>query len=40
MIAAAKQTVDHMRGALNETIYVLDSYLFPLTVERDLEGMR
>ena len=40
MIAAAKATVDGMRGALNETIYVLDSYLFPLTVERDLEGMR
>ncbi|MFK5980356.1 MAG: lipid IV(A) 3-deoxy-D-manno-octulosonic acid transferase [Rhizobiaceae bacterium] len=39
MVEAAKQTVDGMRGALNATIHVLDSYTFPLTVKRDLEGM-
>ena len=39
MISAAKTTVDGMRGALNATTHVLDSYIFPLTVKRDLEGM-
>lgn len=37
MVAAAKETVESMRGALNATIHVLDSFIFPLTVKRDLE---
>jgi 3-deoxy-D-manno-octulosonic-acid transferase len=39
MVAAAKMTVEEMRGALSRTIKVLDSYTFPLTVKRDLESM-
>ncbi|MCB1385115.1 MAG: 3-deoxy-D-manno-octulosonic acid transferase [Nitratireductor sp.] len=37
MIAAAEETVRQMRGALDRTIEVLDSYVFPLTVKRKLE---
>ena len=39
MIDAARDCVNGMRGALNTTSRILDSYLFPLTVKRDLEGM-
>ncbi len=39
MIAAARTAVEEMRGALNSTVQVLDSYVFPLTVKRDLEAM-
>lgn len=39
MIEAARGVVDDMRGALDRTVKVLDSYIFPLTVKRDLEGL-
>lgn len=38
MIEAAGKTLDSMRGALDRTALVLDAYIFPLTVKRDLEG--
>src|SRR5680860_36099 len=37
MILAAEATVSEMRGALDRTIEILDSYVFPLTVKRKLE---
>ncbi len=40
MIEAAFTTIDEMRGALAKTNRALDSYIFPLTVKRDLEGLR
>ena len=39
MIQAAQDTVRDMRGALDRTIDVLDSYVFPLTVKRKLEDI-
>jgi len=39
MIAAARQTVVEMGGALERTLETLDAYVFPLTVKRDLEGL-
>ncbi|MCB1420921.1 MAG: 3-deoxy-D-manno-octulosonic acid transferase, partial [Nitratireductor sp.] len=39
MIQAAGETVNDMRGALDRTIDVLDSYVFPLTVKRKLEDI-
>jgi len=39
MVIAARKCVEEMRGALEETIKILDSYVFPLTVKRDLEGI-
>ena len=39
MQQAAFETINKMRGALNKTNRALDSYLFPLTVKRDLEGL-
>ena len=39
MVEAAKSVVEDMRGALEKTCNILDSYLFPLTVKRDLEGI-
>lgn len=39
MQKAAFETIDEMRGALDKTNRALDSYLFPLTVKRDLEGL-
>ena len=39
MANAAFETIDEMRGALGKTNRALDSYLFPLTVKRDLEGL-
>ncbi|GIL03159.1 MAG: 3-deoxy-D-manno-octulosonic acid transferase [Alphaproteobacteria bacterium] len=39
MAAAARAAVDNMRGALDRTVEVLDSYVFPLTIKRGLEGM-
>jgi 3-deoxy-D-manno-octulosonic-acid transferase len=38
MIVAAEKALNEMRGALDRTVEVLDSYVFPLTVKRDLEG--
>lgn len=38
MIAAAEVTLETMRGSLDRTVKVLDGYVFPLTVKRDLEG--
>jgi 3-deoxy-D-manno-octulosonic-acid transferase len=38
MIAAAAAVLEEMRGALERTVSVLDPYIFPLTVKRDLEG--
>lgn len=38
MIAAALQSVQDMSGALEKTQHILDSYLFPLTIKRNLEG--
>ncbi|MEO0328932.1 MAG: lipid IV(A) 3-deoxy-D-manno-octulosonic acid transferase [Pseudomonadota bacterium] len=40
MTDAALETVERMQGSLEKTNYILDSYLFPLTVKRDLEGVR
>ena len=39
MVAAATKTVRDMGGALERTVEVLDAYVFPLTVKRDLEGI-
>jgi 3-deoxy-D-manno-octulosonic-acid transferase len=39
MVEAARQVLVDMRGALDRTIEVLDAYVFPLTVKRDLEGL-
>lgn len=39
MIVAARQTIEDMRGALDKTVSVLDSYVFPLTIKRDLEDI-
>ncbi len=39
MTKAAFKTIEEMRGALDKTNRALDSYLFPLTVKRDLEGL-
>ena len=39
MIVAARQTIEDMRGALDKTVGVLDSYVFPLTIKRDLEDI-
>jgi 3-deoxy-D-manno-octulosonic-acid transferase len=39
MTKAAFETIEEMRGALDKTNRALDSYLFPLTVKRDLEGL-
>ena len=39
MIHSARAVVEEMRGALDRTCHILDSYLFPLTVKRDLEGI-
>lgn len=39
MQKAAFETINEMRGALDKTNRALDSYLFPLTVKRDLEGL-
>jgi 3-deoxy-D-manno-octulosonic-acid transferase len=39
MIEAARRVVEDMRGALDRTVEVLDAYIFPLTVKRDLEGL-
>jgi len=38
MIAAAHDTIHQMSGALDKTNHILDSYLFPLTIKRNLEG--
>ena len=40
MIDAASNTVVNMRGALDKTCNIMDSYLFPLSVKRDLEDLR
>lgn len=40
MVAAAETTLNEMRGALQRTIEILDSYVFPLTVKRKLEEMK
>lgn len=37
MALAAYDVLDNMRGALDRTVEVLDAYIFPLTVMRDLE---
>ncbi len=37
---AAAGTLENMQGSLKRTNEILDSYLFPLTVRRDLEEMR
>ena len=37
MIIGGKKTVDEMSGALENTIEVLDSYVFPLTIKSKLE---
>ncbi len=39
MAANAQITLDEMRGALDKTIHILDSYFFPLTIKRDLESL-
>ncbi len=39
MVEAAGQVLADMRGALDRTVAVLDAYVFPLTVKRDLEGL-
>lgn len=39
MQQAAFETINQMRGALKKTNRALDSYLFPLTVKRYLEGL-
>lgn len=39
MIAAAAGTLEAMRGSMARTVDVLDAYVFPLTVKRDLEGL-
>jgi 3-deoxy-D-manno-octulosonic-acid transferase len=39
MVEAARQVLVDMRGALDRTVEVLDAYVFPLTVKRDLEGL-
>ena len=39
MIEAANGALAQMRGALDRTVEVLDSYVFPLTVKRDLESL-
>ena len=39
MIVAARETIEDMRGALDKTVNVLDSYVFPLTIKRDLEDI-
>lgn len=40
MVAAGETTLNEMRGALQRTIEILDSYIFPLTVKRKLEEMK
>ncbi len=35
----AKQTIENMRGSLKKTANILDAFLFPLTVKRNLETM-
>ena len=39
MITAAAQTVEDMSGALERTIETLETYIFPLTLKRDIEGL-
>jgi hypothetical protein len=39
MVEAARRVLEDMRGALDRTVEVLDAYIFPLTVKRDLEGL-
>lgn len=39
MVQAATETVRQMQGSLERTNRILDSYLFPLTVKRDIEGL-
>jgi len=39
MAANAYKTLEEMRGSLKKTIHILDSYLFPLTIKRDLESL-
>ncbi|MGI9399892.1 MAG: lipid IV(A) 3-deoxy-D-manno-octulosonic acid transferase [Rhizobiaceae bacterium] len=39
MIDSARNALDGMSGAVERTEKVLEAYLFPLTVKRDLEGM-
>lgn len=39
MIIGGKKTVDEMSGALENTVEVLDSYVFPLTVKSKLEAL-
>ncbi len=39
MVAGAGETLREMRGALERTVEILDSYVFPLTVKRKLEEM-
>lgn len=40
MAENANKTLEEMRGSLKRTSDLLDSYLFPLTVKRDLESLR
>ncbi|MEM9330127.1 MAG: lipid IV(A) 3-deoxy-D-manno-octulosonic acid transferase [Pseudomonadota bacterium] len=39
MASAATETLAQMQGALKRTNHILDSYLFPLTIKRDLEEL-
>ena len=39
MVEAAKKALENMSGALERTEKVLDAYIFPLTIKRDLEEM-
>lgn len=40
MVSGAERTVEELRGALEKTIEILDSYVFPLKVMRRLEEMK
>lgn len=40
MIAAAEATVVELKGALEKTFSILDSYIFPLTVKSKLEDLK
>lgn len=39
MVEAAKKALENMGGALERTEKVLDAYIFPLTIKRDLEDL-
>ena len=40
MVKNARSSLENMRGSLAKTIALLDTYLFPLTVKRDMDELK